>query len=117
VDQCELLDISRSAYYYKPLPGQDDTEIKILQEILNVLKDQPFYGYRKVARALNHLDVTRKQVRRIMKKAGLRAIFPGKRLSIPNKYHKKYPYLLKGMGNRHYVYSAPWRTCVPGGDY
>ena len=95
--QCELLDISRSSYYYKPLPGQDETEIKILQEILSVLRDQPFYGYRKVARALKHLGVTRKQVRRIMKKAGLRALYPKKRLSMPNMSHKKYPYLLKGM--------------------
>lgn len=96
-DQCKLLDISRSAYYYKPLPGQDEKDIEILQEILSVLEDQPFYGYRKVAIALKHLGVTRKKIRRIMKKAGLRAIYPGKRLSIPNKYHKKYPYLLKGM--------------------
>ena len=59
------------------------------------LKLHPFYGYRKVAVALKHMEVTRKQVRRIMKKAGLRAIYPGKRLSIPSKMHKKYPYLLR----------------------
>lgn len=45
--------------------------------------------------ALAHLQVTRKQVRRIMSKAGLRAIYPGKRTTIPIKWHKKYPYLLK----------------------
>ncbi len=95
--QCELLCISRSAYYYKAAPGDSDGEIEILQAILDELKEHPFYGYRKVARALKHLGVTRKQVRRIMKKAGLRAIYPGKRLSVPGKNHKKYPYLLKGM--------------------
>jgi len=31
-----------------------------------------------------------------MRRAGLRAISPGKRTSIPAKYHKKYPYLLRG---------------------
>ena len=31
-----------------------------------------------------------------MKKAGLRAIYAGKRTSIPGKGHKKYPYLLRG---------------------
>lgn len=46
--------------------------------------------------ALADLGVTRKQVRRIMKKAGLRAIFPGKRTSIASKQHPKYPYLLAG---------------------
>jgi putative transposase len=31
-----------------------------------------------------------------MKKAGLRAIYAGKKTSIPGKGHKKYPYLLRG---------------------
>ncbi len=63
--------------------------------ILEVLRRLPFYGYRKVARELASCGVTLKQVRRIMKRAGLRAIYPGKRTSIPAKYHKKYPYLLR----------------------
>ena len=60
------------------------------------LKEKPFYGYRKIWRALKDLEVSLKQVRRIMKKAGLRAIFPGKRTSLPAKGHRKYPYLLRG---------------------
>jgi putative transposase len=31
-----------------------------------------------------------------MKKAGLRAIYAGKRTSVPTKWHQKYPYLLRG---------------------
>lgn len=31
-----------------------------------------------------------------MKKAGLRAIYAGKRTSVPIKWHQKYPYLLRG---------------------
>jgi putative transposase len=60
------------------------------------LRQHPFYGYRKIARAVADLGVTEKQVRRIMKRAGLRAVFPGKRTSIAAKNHKKYPYLLRG---------------------
>lgn len=41
------------------------------------------------------MSVTRKQIRRIMNKAGLRAIYAGKRTSVPCKWHQKYPYLLK----------------------
>ena len=74
----------------------DEQEIAILKAILEVLRIRPFYGYRKVARQLADMDVTRKQVRRIMKRAGLRAIYPGKRTSIPSKHHRKYPYLLRG---------------------
>ncbi len=40
--------------------------------------------------------MTLKQVRRIMKKSGLRAIYAGKRTSIPAKGHARYPYLLRG---------------------
>jgi putative transposase len=68
----------------------------VLLAILDELREHPFYGYRKIALAVAFMDVTRKQVRRIMRKAGLRAIYPGKRLSLPDKAHPKYPYLLKG---------------------
>ncbi len=95
--QCEILNISRSAYYYKPRPENDEEELKILRAILDELREHPFYGYRKIAKALTHMNLTRKQVRHIMRKAGLRAIYPKKRLSKPVQSHKKYPYLLKGM--------------------
>ena len=95
-DQCEILKISRSAYYYKEGQAEDEREIAILAAILEVYKEKPFYGYRKVAHELRDLGVTRKQIRRIMRRAGLRAIYPGRRTSIPAKYHKKYPYLLRG---------------------
>ena len=94
-NQCELLGISRSAYYYKPEPNVNEEDIIILKAIMEELKLRPFYGYRKIALALKHMGVTRKQIRLIMAKAGMRAIYPGKRLSEPNKQHEKYPYLLR----------------------
>ncbi len=68
----------------------------ILAAILEELRERPFYGYRKIWRAIKDLSVTLKQVRRIMKKSGLRAIYAGKRTSIPAKGHARYPYLLRG---------------------
>ena len=56
-----------------------------------ILVEKPFYGYREIARETDSRGVTR-----IMKKAGLRAIYPGKQLSKPSKGFKKYPYLLHG---------------------
>lgn len=94
-NQCTLLGISRSAYYYKPDIQPDDRDLLLLGTIVDELVIHPFYGYRKIAWALRDLEVTRKQIRRIMKRAGLRAIYPGKNLSKPKKGHKKYPYLLK----------------------
>ena len=93
--QCELLQISRSAYYYRPVEG-DDKDLTMLKAIIAVLTEHPFYGYRKIAIELADLGLTRKQVRRLMRKAGLRAIVPKRNLSKASKYHKKYPYLLRG---------------------
>jgi putative transposase len=91
------LGISRASYYYKAVEHDEDRDVVILEAILDELRNHPFYGYRKIAYALKDLGVSRKQVRRIMHKAGLRAIYPKRRTSIPAKYHKKYPYLLKGL--------------------
>lgn len=95
--QCEVLGIRRSSYYYQPKEVAEDPDLAILKAILEVLKEKPFYGYRRIARELAYFEVTRKQIRRIMKKAGLRAIYPGLQLSKPSKGSKKYPYLLKGI--------------------
>ncbi len=95
--QCTLLDISKASYYYTPKDdkGKDDKELCLLEHILEVLHKTPFYGYRKVARCLAQEGVTRKQVWRIMHKAGLRAIYPKYNLSKPKRGGAKYPYLLK----------------------
>jgi putative transposase len=95
--QCAILGISRSTYYYQPKEAPEDPDLVILEAILEVLKEKPFYGYRRMAKELAYLHATRKQIRRIMKKAGLRAIYPGLQLSKPAKGSKKYPYLLRGM--------------------
>lgn len=94
-EQCNLLSISRSAYYYKCQSKNEERDMKILKAIFKVLNDYPFYGYRKIAKELEDMNVSRKQIRRIMHRAGLKAIFPGKSLSKPGKNHKIYPYLLK----------------------
>ncbi|HWR10333.1 MAG TPA: IS3 family transposase [Rectinemataceae bacterium] len=90
------MSISRSAYYYRPTENDDERELAILEAILDELRERPFYGYRKIWRAIKDLGVTLKQVRLIMKKAGLRAIFAGRNTSIPGKGHARYPYLLRG---------------------
>jgi putative transposase len=88
--------VSRSTFYYRPKEEKEDPDVSILTAILAVMHKKPFYGYRKVARKLAAMEVTRRQVRRIMHIAGLRAIYPGKQLSKPSKGFKKYPYLLRG---------------------
>lgn len=95
--QCELLSISRTSYYYKHRIVDDKWELEILTKILQHLESKPFYGYRKIAKALDHdgVNITRKQVRRIMNKMGLKALYPKMNLSKPRKGHNTYPYLLR----------------------
>jgi hypothetical protein len=53
---------------------EEEEEIVLLIAIKETLKDSPFYGYRKVYQKVKGLGVTEKQVRRVMKRAGLRGI-------------------------------------------
>ncbi len=101
--QCALLSISRTAHYYKPVTEKEDKDLSDLKLILGVLMEIPFYGYRKVSIQLisEYPDMTRKRVRRIMRRFGLRAIYPKLNLSKARKEHKKYPYLLRNKVIRH----------------
>jgi putative transposase len=101
--QCELLDINRAVYYYERRESRAETDLEDLKRILEVLREIPFYGYRKISQALTpeHPHLTRKRVRRIMRRFGLRALYARRSLSKARKDHKKYPYLLRGKEIRH----------------
>ena len=101
--QCELLGLSRAAYYYKP------RDKSVLNGTLMSLLDEqytktPFYGVPKMTEWLctrKGYKVNRKRIRRLMRLMGLEAVFPKPWLSKPAKDHKKYPYLLKGVKIDH----------------
>jgi putative transposase len=101
--QCELLNISRASYYYERRESRLEADLEDLKRILKVLREIPFYGYRKISRALipDHPHLTRKRVRRIMRRFGLRALYARRSLSKARKGHKTYPYLLRGKEIRH----------------
>jgi putative transposase len=96
--QCRLLEISRSTAYYTPRTNRDESDFELLKKIRDVLQNIPFFGYRKVAQELQEAgnEATKKQVRRVMRRFGLCAIYPGKNLSKARQMNKKYPYLLAG---------------------
>ncbi len=99
--QCELLGKSRSWHYYQNYrnPEKVRKNLKDKALILDVYRDYPFYGYRKITLELNDrgIRITRKRVRRLMKELCLYAIYPGPNLSKRNKEHEIYPYLLKNI--------------------
>jgi putative transposase len=96
--RCELLDISRSGYYYQP-KGPSDEEYELMKMIDRQYLEAPFYGARKIAACLRgrgHV-VNRKRVRRLMNLMGLKAIYRRPWTSKPSTGHKIYPYLLGDM--------------------
>lgn len=96
--QCELLALSRGAYYYRPRPAD-----KLNEVLMRLLDEQytktPFYGVPKMTKWLRRqgYKVNRKRVRRLMRLMGLCAVYPKPWLSKPAKGHKKYPYLLRDL--------------------
>jgi putative transposase len=96
--QCELLDLSRSTFYY--LPTLDE---RLNQELMRRLDEEytkhPFFGSRKLTVRLRKAGfaVNRKRIQGLMRRMGLEAIYRKPRLSLPGRQHKRYPYLLKGM--------------------
>jgi putative transposase len=61
--QCELVSISRSAFYYEPT-GEGPFNLALMREIDEVFMDCPFYGTRQMTRHLRRLGhlVGRKRV-------------------------------------------------------
>ncbi len=98
--QAELLDISRSGIYYQPIINQQ--EIRIKNTIDEIYTACPFYGSRKIKKELeitHEIKISRSYVQNLMREMGLQAIYPRSKLnlSLGDKQHKKFPYLLKNL--------------------
>jgi putative transposase len=96
--QCELLSIHRSGLYYRPC--QESEENLFLMRLLDEqYLETPFYGIRKNTWWLRSegFIINSKRVRRLMDLMGWQTLYRKRNLSKPNKEHKVYPYLLKGL--------------------
>ena len=121
--QCKLLNLNRSSIYYdvkgqvRPEPGKQPAKESKENLMFMKLIDQqytktPFYGSRRMRDYLRLSDykINRKRVQRLMRLMGLEAIYPKPRTSIPNKEHKIYPYLLRGVKITHI--NQVWSTDI-----
>jgi putative transposase len=93
--QAELLDLSRSSLYYRPVPPSVQ-EIAIKHRIDEIYTRYPFYGSRRITAQLHREEIliNRKAVQRYMQEMGIAGICPGPNLSKRNAAHQVYPYLL-----------------------
>jgi len=79
-DQCKLLNMSRSSYYYKAKQIDKD-DIEIMNKIDEIHTDSSEYGYRQIYHQLKDIgvEVGRDRVLKYMGIMGIQAIYPHKR--------------------------------------
>ena len=97
--QCAVLGLARSSAYYEAAVESVEN-----LEIMRLIDEQflltPFYGRRRWAWWLreSHCHVINvKRVSRLMAAMGIEAVFPGRRTTVADAGHKKYPYLLRDL--------------------
>lgn len=96
--QCELMAISRSGFYYEPLPESEEN-LTVMRRLDELHLDYPVYGSRRLTVLLRREGraVNRKRVARLLQRMGVEAVYPKRSLSRPGEGHRIYPYLLKGL--------------------
>ena len=96
--QCRLLSVSRASVYRRPTPVSEE-DCTIMALIDRQYLARPYYGSRRMAAwlATQGYVVNRKRVQRLMRLAGLVAIYQRPNTSKPAPAHKIYPYLLGGV--------------------
>lgn len=89
--QCELLGLARSSYYYKSM-GESAVNLALMARIDKLFTDRPELGVRRMHQELTapDLPLNPKRMRRLMRLMGLEAIYPKPNLSKPNQEHKIY---------------------------
>jgi len=96
--QCELLNISRSGFYYEPC-GVSKRHFEVMSAIDRIHTAYPFYGFRRIRNELrrHNIFIGKKLVIRLMKLMSIDIIYPKPNTSRPDIGNKIYPYLLRGL--------------------
>jgi len=100
--QCQLLGISRSGLYYKPI-GLSKETVKLMHAIDEEYTRHPFRGSRGMRDHLvkQGFSIGRHQVRKLYQLMGIQSVSPGPHTSKPNKQHPVFPYLLRELDITH----------------
>ena len=96
--QCELIGISRSSFYYKPL-GEKPENLEIMQIMDKHILEEPTAGVLTMQSMLSDKGIKAgyERVRRLMRKANIRPIYPRRHLTVLGEKKYIHPYLLKGL--------------------
>ena len=96
--QCKLLSITRSSFYYTP-KGETEQNLDLMRRIDEQFLETPFFGVRQMTwdlRNNGHL-VNEKRIRRLMRLMGLMPIYQKPNTSKAAMGYKTYPNLLGGL--------------------
>ena len=96
--QCDLIGISRSGFYYEPVPESPEN-LALMRRLDELHLEHPVYGSRRLTAVLRRegREVNRKRVARLLALMGVEVIYPKRNLSQPGEGHRIYPYLLEGL--------------------
>lgn len=96
--QCALLGVNRSSYYYEEKPEKPEN-IQIMHLMDKHILKEPTAGVLTMkGMLLDHgIAASAGRVRRLMRKAGIKAIYPRKNLTKSGVKEYIYPYLLRNL--------------------
>ena len=96
--QAKVLSVSRSSVYYLPRPVSE-ADLAIMRRIDRLHLEHPFAGARmlKGLLAAEGSKIGRRHVKTLMQRMGIEAIYRRPRTTKPERGHKIYPYLLRGL--------------------
>jgi putative transposase len=97
-NQCELLNVSRSSLYYKPI-GEKPENLEIMQIMYKHILEEPTAGVLTMQSMLEDKGImaSYERVRRLMRKANIRPIYPRRHLTVLGEKKYIHPYLLKNL--------------------
>ncbi|MEI2658137.1 MAG: IS3 family transposase [Nitrosomonas sp.] len=96
--QCQLLSLARSTFYYQP-QSLDNEKLTLLRKLDEQYLKTLQYGARSYATwfVRQGISIGRRRTANMMKILGIVSTAPKPKTSNPDKRHKTYPYLLKGV--------------------
>ena len=97
-EQCNLLSINRSSFYYKP-KGESLENLKIMRLLDAHILEEPTAGVLTMQSMLEEKGIlaSYERIRRLMRKANIYPIYPKKHLSYVGERKYIYPYLIRNL--------------------
>ena len=101
-EQCKLLVLPLSSYYYTP-KGKSEENLNIMVTMDKYILKEPTAGVLTMQSMLKDMGIfaSYERVRRLMRKANIRPIYPRRHLTVLGEEKYIYPYLLKNIEISH----------------